>query len=92
MGKLVLLVLAGLALGACGPRISTAQRDQLLAAQAVLNERIKAGQITEAEAKLIYAKMAADMASDWSRTQAIMNSGGGVSVYQPVGGGTYIRY
>jgi hypothetical protein len=69
-----------------------AQRDHLLAAQEVLKERVRAGQITEAEAKMIYAKMAADAAADWQRTQAIMNSGGGVSVYQPVGGGTYIRY
>lgn len=83
-----ILVIVSLAfLTACGP--SSAQREKIAATQAVVNERIKAGTMTEAEGRLAMAKVRAEV------EQERRNGGGGEyrpAVYQTVGGGTVIRY
>jgi len=87
---LVLLV------GACGGpvKLTAAQQDKLAATQTVVNERVKAGTMTEAEGRLVIANMKADMESEARRNYAIMvgGSGDGGGTYQPVGGGTVVKY
>lgn len=83
----VLVVVALAFLTACGP--TSAQREKIAATQAVVNERIKAGTMTEAEGRLAMAKVRAEV------EQERRNEGGSgyrPTVYQPVGGGTYVAY
>lgn len=89
--KLWILAAIGLTVAACGQ--STAERDKISATQAVVNERVKAGTMTEAEGKLAVAKVKADIEAERRRNYAIAVSGGdGPATYQPVGGGTVLRY
>ncbi len=80
-----LLVLAG-----CG---NPTQTEQINATQAVVDQKVRDGRMTPAEARLTMADLKASISAERRRNYAIATSGGdGVSVYQPVGGGTYIRY
>lgn len=90
--KLWVLIAVALTLAACGGP-TAAERDKLAATQAVVDERVKAGKMTEAEGRLTMAKVRADMESERRRNYAIMTGGGdGPATYQPVGGGTVVRY
>lgn len=87
------IVLLALLLAACGPRLSTAQKDKIDATQAVVDEQVRAGKMTEAEGRLVVARAKAEADAEWRRNYAIMTSGGdGPATYQPVGGGTVVRY
>lgn len=79
-----------LVVGACGGP-NAAQREQIGATQAVVDQKVRAGQMTEAEGRMVMAKLKADMDSE-RRRNAILMIGDGPAVYQPVGGGTYVRY
>lgn len=90
--RVVLVIVAALLLGACGGP-TVAEREKVSATQAVVNERVKAGQMTDAEGKLVMAKLKADMDAERRRNYAIAVGGdAGGAVYQPVGGGTVLRY
>lgn len=80
-----------LLVAACGGP-TAAQREQINATQQVVDQRVRSGQMTEAEGRQVMAKLKADMEAERRRTYAIMTQGDGPAVYQPVGGGTYIRY
>lgn len=91
----LLIVVLALVLAGCAQRdmLTPAQREKLAATQAVVDERVRAGQMTEAEGRLHMATTKAAMDAETRRTIAIMSSGdSGPAVYQPVGGGTVIRY
>lgn len=87
--RIGLVIVAALLVSACSG-ITSAQQERLSAAQAVINERIKAGTMTEAEGRLSIAQIKAEVDGERRRNAAIVMSGKGV--YQPVGGGTVIRY
>jgi len=87
-----IIALALVGLTACGGP-SAADKEKLAATQAVIDERVKSGQMTEAEGRLAVAKVKADIDAERRRNYAIMTGGGGGgAVYQPVGGGTVIKY
>lgn len=90
--RLWIVAAIGLAVAACaGP--NAAQRDRLAATQAVVDERVKAGQMTPAEGNLVMAKARADIDAERRRNYAIMTSGGdGPATYQRVGPNTTVRY
>lgn len=90
----VLIVVIALVLTGCAQRdmLTPAQREKLAATQAVVDERVRAGQMTEAEGRLHMATAKAAMDAETRRTIAIMSSGDGPATYQPVGGGTVVRY
>jgi hypothetical protein len=90
--RIWILAAIGLTVAACaGPNV--AQRDKLAATQAVVDERVKAGQMTEAEGKLAMAKVRADIDAERRRNYAIAVSGSdGPATYQRVGPGTVVRY
>jgi hypothetical protein len=89
--KLWVLIAIGLTVAACGP--NAVQRDNLAATQAVVDERVKAGQMTDAEGRLAMAKARADIDAEIKRNYAIAVSGGdGPATYQRVGPGTVVRY
>ncbi len=91
MRKIVLLLLVGL--GACAFQPTEAQKASLAATQAVVNERVKTGQITPAEGELIMAReRAAQDAERRDRYARAVSGGDGPAVYQQVGPGTVIRY
>ncbi len=85
----MLLMLIAMALAGCGANV--AQREQISATKAVVDQRVSAGQMSEAEGRLAMAKLKADIAAERRRNAIAMN-GDGLAVYQPVGGGTVIRY
>lgn len=89
--RLGIVIVAALLLGACSG-ITSAQQERLSAAQAVIAERVQAGTMTEAEGRLALAQIKAEIDGERRRNAAIIMSGRGTAVYQPVGGGTVIRY
>lgn len=88
--RTILVLLGLLAITACGP--TPAQRDQISATQAVVDQKVRAGEMSPEQGRLIMATLRADMDAERRRNYAIMTSGDGPAVYQPVGGGTYIKY
>jgi polyhydroxyalkanoate synthesis regulator phasin len=91
MRLLICVALGALVLTGCGGP-STVEREKLAATQAVIDERVKAGTMTEAEGRLAIAKVKAEMDAERRRNYAIMTSGDGPATYQPVGGGTVVKY
>jgi hypothetical protein len=91
--RLGLVIVAALLVAACGGP-TTAQKEKLSALQGVVNEQVSAGKMTPAEGRLVMARAREDIDAEWRRNYARMVSGGddGPAVYQPVGGGTVIRY
>lgn len=91
--RLGLVIVAALMIAACGGP-TTAQKEKLAALQGVVNEQVAAGKMTPAEGKLVMARAREDIDAEWRRNYARMVSGGGdgPAVYQPVGGGTVVRY
>lgn len=91
--RLGLVIVAALLVAACGSP-TTAQKEKLSALQGVVNEQVSAGKMTQAEGRLVMARAREDIDAEWRRNYVRMVSGGddGPAVYQPVGGGTVIRY
>lgn len=94
--RLAILAAMALAVGACGGPIG-AQQEKISATQAVVDERVKAGTMTEAEGRLAVAKVRAEIDAERRRNYAIMvgagaGGGDGPATYQPVGGGTVVKY
>lgn len=89
--RILMLIALALLAGACGGP-NAAQRERLAATQAVIDERVKAGTMTEAEGRLAIAKVKADMDAEWRRNYAIMTGGDGPATYQRVGPGTVLKY
>lgn len=89
--RLWMLAAIGLTVAGCGP--NAVQLDRIAATQAVVDERVKAGQMTEAEGKLAVAKVRAEIDAERRRNYAIAVSGSdGPATYQRVGPGTVVRY
>ena len=89
------IVLAAILLAGCASRggPTPAQLEKLDALQAVVNEGIRNGKITPVEGRAIMANAKANMEAERARNRAIMLSGDdGFATYQPVGGGTFVRY
>jgi polyhydroxyalkanoate synthesis regulator phasin len=90
--RLGIVIVAALLVAACGSP-TTAQKEKLSALQGVVNEQVSAGKMTQAEGRLVMARAREDIDAEWRRNYVRMVSGGdGPAVYQPVGGGTVIRY
>ncbi len=89
--RLLILAAIVLTVTACGGP-SPAEREKLSATQAVVDEQVRAGKMTEAEGRLAIAKVKAEQDAERRRNYATMTSGDGPAVYQPVGGGTYVKY
>ena len=89
MRFLVIVVL--LALTACGGP-NTAQREQIEATQAVVDQKVKSGQMTPEEGRMVMAKLKAEQDAERRRNYAIMTGGDGPAVYQRVGPGTVVKY
>ncbi len=87
--RIFLALVGTLAIGACGP--TRTQTEQINATQAVIAQKVQAGQMTPEEGRLVVATLKADMENARRRNGAVP-TGEGVAVYQPVGGGTTIRY
>lgn len=86
-----LLLVVVLSVAACGP--NAAQREQIIATQAVVDQNIREGRMTPEAGRLAMATLKADMDAERRRNYAIATGGGnGVAVYQPMGGGVVIRY
>jgi polyhydroxyalkanoate synthesis regulator phasin len=86
-----ILLAAGLGLAACaGP--NAAQREQIEATQAVIDQKVRSGQMTPEEGRLAMAKLKAEQDAERRRNYAIMTSGDGPATYQRVGPGTVVRY
>lgn len=91
--RLGLVIVAALMIAACGGP-TTAQKEKLAALQGVVNEQVASGKMTEAEGRLVMARAREDIDAEWRRNYARMVGAGGdgPAVYQPVGGGTVVRY
>lgn len=89
--RAILVAVAALILAGCGGP-NAAQREQLKATQAVVDERVRNGQMTPAEGQAAMANMRAQQDAERRRNYAIMTGGDGSAVYQPVGGGTVMKY
>lgn len=91
--RLGLVICVALLVAACGGPTAS-QKEKLTALQNVVNERVAAGQMTKAEGDLVMARAREDIDAEWRRNYARMVSGGGdgPATYQPVGGGTVVRY
>lgn len=88
----LLPLIALLALGACGDIWMTEdQKAATKATQEVVNERVAAGTMTPAEGRMILANQRAQY-SDIASQRVISASASRPVTYQPVGGGTVIRY
>jgi uncharacterized lipoprotein YmbA len=90
--KLWIAVSAALLLTACAVPQSAAQREQIEATQAVVDQKIRAGQMTPEEGRMVMAKLKAEQDAERRRTYAIMTSGDGPATYQRVGPGTVVKY
>lgn len=89
--KLWIAVSAALLLAACGGP-NAAQREQIEATQAVVDQKIKAGQMTPEEGRMVMAKLKAEQDAERRRNYAIMTGGDGPAVYQRTGPGTVVKY
>ncbi len=78
-----------LIVGACA---NPAQIEQVNATQAVVDQNVRAGKMTEAEGRAVMANLKATQDAERRRNYAIAISGGSPITYQPVGGGTVIGY
>ena len=85
----ILLVVMLALLGAACSGMTAAQRERLAATQTVVDERVRAGKMTEAEGRLATANVKAEIDTENRRTRAMIAR---PTVYQPVGGGTVIQY
>ncbi len=89
--RLAILAAIALTVGACGGP-NAAQQEKISATQAVVDEQVRAGKMTPAEGRLAVAKVKAEIDAERRRNYAIMTSGDGPATYQPVGGGTVVKY
>jgi hypothetical protein len=91
--RLLTTLAATLALTACGGDywMSEPQKDSMRATESVVRERIVAGKMTEAEGQMVIAQQRAAFENQ-NRAAGAAYFGGRSGVYQPVGGGTVIKY
>lgn len=87
------LMIAAIALGlaACGSP-NAAQREQIEATQAVVDQKVRSGQMTPEEGRMVMAKLKAEQDAERRRNYAIMTGADGPAVYQRVGPGTVVKY